>query len=144
MRVYIALDKQTIENGCLRMYAGSHKIEHIPSEDIIDGNLGHKRRIPSENMDMINDMCEQVFAEMEVGDMLVFTDKTVHGSNSNKGPNIRRSIVLGVRHNIKEFDEEVYKNATDYRRKFLCDELQKIVDKTKGVNMYQDFNQEKR
>ena len=38
MRVYIALDKQTIENGCLRLYSGSHKIEHLPSEDIIDGN----------------------------------------------------------------------------------------------------------
>ena len=144
MRVYIALDKQTIENGCLRLYSESHKVEHLPSEDIIDGNLGHKRRIPSENMDMINDMCEQIFAEMEVGDMLVFTDKTVHGSNSNKGPNERKSIVLGVRHNTKEFDDEVYKNATDYRRKFLRDELQKVVDKAKGVNMYQDFNQEKR
>ena len=144
IRVYIALDKQTIENGCLRVYAGSHKIDYLPSEDIVDGNLGHKRRIPCESMDMVNDMCEQVFAEMEAGDMLVFTDKTVHGSNSNKGPNERKSIVLGVRHNIKEFDEEVYNNATDYRRKFLCGELEKIIDKTKGVNMYKDFNQEKK
>jgi len=144
MRVYIALDKQTIENGCLRLYAGSHKIEHIPSEDIIDGNLGHKRRIPSESMDIINDTCEQIYAEMEVGDMLVFTDKTVHGSNSNKGPNERKSIVLGVRHDTKDFDDDVYKKATDYRREFLCDELQKVIDKAKGINMYQDFNQEKK
>jgi len=144
IRVYIALDKQTIENGCLRLYAGSHKIGHLPSEDIIDGNLGHKRRIPSENMDMVNDKCEQIFAEMEVGDMLVFTDKTVHGSNSNKGPNERKSIVLGVRHNIKEFDEKKYNDATDYRRNFLSKELQKIIDKTKNDNMYKDFNQEKK
>jgi ectoine hydroxylase-related dioxygenase (phytanoyl-CoA dioxygenase family) len=144
MRVYIALNKQTLENGCLRLYEGSHKIEHIPSEDIIDGNLGHKRRVPSENMDMINSNCVQIYAEMEVGDMLVFTDKTVHGSHSNKGPYERKSIVLGVRHNTKEFNEEVYKEATDYRRRFLCDELQKVIDKAKGINMYQDFNQEKK
>ena len=144
IRVYIALDKQTIENGCLRLYSGSHKIGYLPSEDIIDGNLGHKRRIPSENMDDVNDSCEQIFAEMEVGDMLVFTDKTVHGSNSNKGPNERKSIVLGVRNNIKEFDEKIYQKATDYRRNFLCNELQKIVDKTKCINLYQDFNQDKK
>ena len=144
MRVYIALDKQTLENGCLRLYAGSHKIEHLPSEDIIDGNLGHKRRIPSEYMDEINNKYYQRYAEMEVGDMLVFTDKTVHGSHSNKGPYERKSIVLGVRHNTKEFDNKVYEDATNYRRKFLCDELQKVINKTKGVNMYQDFNQNKR
>ena len=143
MRIYIAIDKQTIENGCLRVYAGSHKIEHIPSEDIVDGNFGHKRRVPSEYMDMVNDKCEQVFVEMEVGDMLVFTDKIVHGSHSNKGPNERRSIVLGARHNIKEYDEEVYKKETDYRRNFLCNELEKVVGKARGVNMYQDFNKEK-
>ena len=144
MRVYIALDKQTLENGCLRLYEGSHKIGKLPSEDIIDGNLGHKRRIPSENMDMVNSNCTQIYAEMEVGDMLVFTDKTVHGSHSNKGPYERKSIVLGVRHNTKEFDNEVYEKATNYRRKFLVDELQKVVDKTKSSNMYQDFNQEKK
>ena len=82
--------------------------------------------------------------EMEVGDMLVFTDKTVHSSHSNKGPYERKSIVLGVRHNTKEFDNKVYEDATNYRRKFLCDELQKVINKTKGVNMYQDFNQNKR
>ena len=81
---------------------------------------------------------------MNIGDMLVFTDKTVHGSHSNKGPYERKSIVLGVRHNTKEFDEEIYKKATDYRRKFLIDELQNVVDKAKGINMYKDFNQEKK
>jgi ectoine hydroxylase-related dioxygenase (phytanoyl-CoA dioxygenase family) len=144
MRVYIALDKQTIENGCLRLYKGSHKIKSLPSEDIIDGNLGHKRRVPSEHMDIINNNCTEIYAEMNIGDMLVFTDKTVHGSHSNKGPYERKSIVLGVRHNTKEFDEEIYKKATDYRRKFLIDELQNVVDKAKGINMYKDFNQEKK
>lgn len=52
--------------------------------------------------------------------------------------------MLGVRHNTKEFDEEIYKKATDYRRKFLIDELQNVVDKAKGINMYKDFNQEKK
>ena len=116
MRVYIALDKQTIENGCLRLYKGSHKIKSLPSEDIIDGNLGHKRRVPSEHMDIINNNCTEIYAEMNIGDMLVFTYKTVHGSHSNKGPYERKSIVLGVRHNTKEFDEEYAQTKAKYIR----------------------------
>ena len=144
IRIYIALDDQTIENGALRVYSGSHKIGRLVPEDIVDGNLGHKRRVRVEDMNMVHSTCEQVFGDLEVGDMLAFTDRTIHGSCSNNGPNERKAIVLGVRHNTKEFDEEVYKKETDYRRNFLCDELQKVIDKARNVNMYKDFNQDKR
>ena len=71
---------------------------------------------------------------------MVVQDKIVHGSKSNKSPDERKSIVLGVRHNVKEFDKKVYKRATIYRRNFIVDNLQKIVDKHKSQDMYLDFN----
>ena len=45
---------------------------------------------------------------------------------------------------VYEFDNKIYEEATTYRRKFLIDELQKVIDKTQSGNMYQDFNQEKK
>ena len=143
LRVYISLNKQTKYNGCLEIYKESHKIDHLEYEDIIDSNLGHKRRVNSEGMDLVNDSCEHFYCEMDPGDMLIFNDKIVHGSKSNKSPDERKSVVLGARHNIKKFDNEVYKRATTYRRNFIVDNLQKIVDKHKSQDMYQDFNKEK-
>jgi ectoine hydroxylase-related dioxygenase (phytanoyl-CoA dioxygenase family) len=143
MRVYIAIDKQTKDNGCLQIYPKSHIINDLPYENIVDGNFGHKRRVSSEAMKKVNTLCEHIYCEMEVGDMLVFTDKTVHGSNANKSPDDRKSVVLGVRHNVKKYNEEVYKKSTNYRRNFIVTELQSVIDKIKSSNMYSDFNKEK-
>ena len=80
---------------------------------------------------------------MEVGDVLVFTHKTVHGSNTNKGPDNRKSIVLGARHNIKPINEEIYKQSTKYREDFIRESLQRVIDKIDG-SLYADFNQDKK
>jgi hypothetical protein len=143
LRVYIPLDKQTKENGCLELYKQSHKIEHLEYEDIIDSNFGHKRRITSEAMDIVNDKCKHFYCELNPGDMLIFNDKIVHGSRSNKSQDERKSIVLGVRHNVKEFDKKVYTEATKFRERFIIENLQSIVDKMKhSENLYTDFNKE--
>ena len=57
-------------------------------------------------------------------------------------------IGLACSHAFLEFGAKViildlYKKETDYRRNFLCTELEKVVGKARGVNMYQDFNKEK-
>ena len=125
------------------IYPKSHIINDLPYENIVDSNFGHKRRVSSEAMKKVNTLCEHIYCEMEVGDMLVFTDKTVHGSNANKSPDDRKSVVLGVRHNVKKYNEEVYKKSTNYRRNFIVTELQSVIDKIKSSNMYSDFNKEK-
>ena len=143
MNIYVALDKQTKENGCLMVYGKSHKIKNLNHEDMIDGNLGHKRRVKSEDMKLVDSSSDLVHAEMEVGDVLVFTHKTVHGSNTNKGPDNRKSIVLGARHNIKPINEEIYKQSTKYREDFIRESLQRVIDKIDG-SLYADFNQDKK
>lgn len=142
VNIYVAIDKHTKENGCLMVYSKSHELDDILPEDMIDGNLGHKRRVNSDSMRIVHDNCDLIHAEMNVGDVLVFTHKTVHGSNTNKGPSDRKAIVLGARHDIKPIDEEVYKQATKYRESFIKKSLQKVINKIDGA-FYSDFNQDK-
>ena len=139
-RVYIPLDKQTKENGCLEIYKKSHEIESLDYDDMIDSNFGHKRRVNADGMKLVHDSCEHLYCEMEAGDMLIFNDKIVHGSTSNKTSKDRKSIVLGARHDVKEFNQDIYDNATSFRQQFIETNLQKIIDKLKGSDLYSDFN----
>ena len=43
MQIYIALDKHTLENGCLVIIPGSDKIGDLPCEDIVGDNYEFKR-----------------------------------------------------------------------------------------------------
>ena len=91
-------------------------------------------------MKLVHDSCEHLYCEMEAGDMLIFNDKIVHGSSSNKTSQDRKSVVLGVRHDVKDFNQIVYDSATSFRQKFIENNLQKIIDKLKGSDLYSDFN----
>ena len=142
-RIYIALDDQTKENGCLQLYSKSHTVDKLPYEDIIDCNFGHKRRVTSEGMNLVSKTCKHIYCEMDFGDMLIFNDRIVHGSNTNKTSHERKSIVLGVRNDIKKSDKNIYEKATSFRRQFIIDNLEKRINEIKTENMYNDFNKEK-
>ncbi|MCC6581212.1 MAG: phytanoyl-CoA dioxygenase family protein [Phycisphaeraceae bacterium] len=87
--VWIAIDQATKENGCMQVIPGSHRrglIEHHQLEDFQIDEAG----IEKENI---------VFAEMEPGDVLIFSVLTLHASDTNHSPNPRLSAII-------DFDSE--------------------------------------
>jgi ectoine hydroxylase-related dioxygenase (phytanoyl-CoA dioxygenase family) len=85
---WIALDDSTIENGCVRMSAGSHKLgmlEHRPTE--IAGNSLGLADNPT-----INALPEHP-VEVRRGSCVLHHCLTVHRSEPNRSPHARRGLV---------------------------------------------------
>ena len=77
--LWVALDDATVENGCLKVYPGSHKsvVVHDGASD--DGHgFGHRLR-----RDAL-DETKAVSAEIEAGGAVFFHDLTLHASHPNK------------------------------------------------------------
>ena len=96
--VYIAVDRATRENGCLKVVAGSHLL----------GRLDHVDRVPGSDTgvdpgrlrEVLKALPEDVL-EMEPGDMVLFHCNTLHASDDNRS-NASRVALLGcynTRHN---------------------------------------------
>jgi phytanoyl-CoA hydroxylase len=75
--VWIALDRATVDNGCLKVVPGSHKMAFTHESVATDG-FAH--RITNET---IADL-PVTTAELEPGDALFFSDLTVHASHPNR------------------------------------------------------------
>lgn len=138
LQIYIALHEHTLENGCLRIVPQSHKLGVLPHEDIINENFGHKRRVPSDTMDMIYDKCGIKNVLMQPGDALFFNHRLVHGSSSNVSPLSRKAIVLQAR---LPFDKnnDLFAEETSYRANFVLKALEEKIHKLKSSNVYSDF-----
>jgi ectoine hydroxylase len=94
----IAVDAATLENGCLRVLAGSHKmgrIEHEFDTEREDSGVAQDR------LDIIKTRCEEVFVELAVGDLVIFHCNTLHGSDDNSSSQSRLALLgcYNTRHN---------------------------------------------
>lgn len=76
--IWVALDDATVENGCLKLFPGSHKsaIEH--DGDASDGHGFGNRLRP----DAVDESLA-VTAEIEAGGAVFFHDLTLHSSHPN-------------------------------------------------------------
>lgn len=86
--VMIAIDPATLENGCLRVIRGSHRlgrIEHVP--------IGGQTSADPDRMDQILARMEMVHCEMAPGDALFFHCNTLHASSPNTS-NKSRNVLL--------------------------------------------------
>lgn len=81
---WTALDDATVENGCVMMIPGSHKLGVIPHERLENGFL-HAQGI---------DLGTAVPVVLPAGGVGFHHSCTVHGSGPNKTPNRRRGLVL--------------------------------------------------
>lgn len=82
--VWTALEPATIENGCMRVIPGSHKLDLIPSR--------HKSgRGPLED-DQV-ELSEGIDVEMEPGSSLFFHSRLLHGSEPNRSDRSRRAFI---------------------------------------------------
>jgi len=139
LQAYIAIDRQDITNGCLKVLKGSHKFGVQKNFDVINENLSHKRSITYQDLKKLEKKCKLVDCAMEPGDAIIFNHLLVHGSPSNYSSKFRRSIVLQARKIGKIRNDLVYKKETNYRTNFVIKALKKRMSELKKSNFYKAF-----
>jgi ectoine hydroxylase-related dioxygenase (phytanoyl-CoA dioxygenase family) len=86
--VFIAIDRATIENGCMQVIPFSHslgRIEHVLKGEQAGADL--------ERVNQILQRFPRVHVEMEPGDALFFHSNLLHRSDQNKSENPRWSMI---------------------------------------------------
>jgi hypothetical protein len=87
--VWIALDKATKENGCLRVLPGSHKFGSMDHRNVEDSDHGFVYRLREEDIDP----SAVVDFEAEAGDALIFHDLLYHASYPNTSGSDRWALI---------------------------------------------------
>jgi ectoine hydroxylase len=85
---YIAVDKATIENGCLQVIRGSHRLGRIDH-----GLTGDQAGADQERVDEVLKRMELVHVTMEPGDALFFHANLLHRSDQNKSDHSRWAMI---------------------------------------------------
>jgi hypothetical protein len=140
LQVFIALENQTLENGCLRIIPKSHKLGILEHEDIVWNHTGHKRRVKSSELKKAYEGGGILNCEINQGDILFFNHRLVHGSSSNQSPFDRKAVIMQVQNNVKEKDMVVFEKESTHRTNFFINWMK---DKTSSIinkDMYGDFN----
>ncbi len=90
--VYIALDDQRVENGCLRLLLGSHRRDvAFPYERSgADANPFFPLGVPADKLDP----AQIVEIELRAGEFVLFDGWLLHGSNANTSPDNRYSFTM--------------------------------------------------
>ena len=76
--IWVALDDATVDNGCLKLFPGSHKSSIVHDGDASDGHGFGNRLRP----DAVDESLA-VTAEVEAGGAVFFHDLTLHSSHPN-------------------------------------------------------------
>ncbi len=84
VQTIIVVDEATVENGCLYVVPGSHKLGNLKVQRYADGQIE----------DHV-DVTQAVPCEASPGDVVMFTSYTVHGSRPNTTDQPRRSYING-------------------------------------------------
>lgn len=80
---WTALDEATIENGCMRVVPGTHKLDLIES----------KQKGSSFLLDEQVDLSKAVDVPLKPGSSLVFHSRLLHGSEPNRSDKSRRAFI---------------------------------------------------
>jgi len=95
---FIAIDRATITNGCLRLVEGSHRLgrlEHVQRDGVSDSGVDPER------LQQVLRHLPEVPIELEIGDVVIFHCNVLHASDDNHS-NDSRIALLGcynTRHN---------------------------------------------
>lgn len=87
---FIALEKSTKENGCLKFLKGSHKLGRV-EHTLFDGFSDSE--VESERLNAAKERFEEVYIELEAGDVVLFHCNLFHASNDNFSENSRLSLL---------------------------------------------------
>jgi len=86
--VTIAVDKATVENGCLQVLRGSHtmgRVDHALTGDQAGADL--------ERVNIAKERFPLVYCEMEPGDAMFFDCNILHRSDQNRSEHSRWSLI---------------------------------------------------
>jgi len=98
----IALDHTTLENGCLKVLKGSHKLGRIDHSVIEGQQVGADLTRVSEAEKHL----ETIPVLMDPGDALFFHSNLLHRSDQNNSPDRRWTLICCYnRSNNRSFDE---------------------------------------
>jgi ectoine hydroxylase-related dioxygenase (phytanoyl-CoA dioxygenase family) len=94
--VFIAVDPNTRENGCLQVLKGSHRLGRLEH-----GRYGDQTGADPERTAQAMKVLDLVYVEMAPGDTLFFHCNTLHRSDQNKSPHPRWSLLCcyNTKHN---------------------------------------------
>ncbi len=92
----IAIDQATIENGCLQVLKGSHKMGRI-----YHGTTGDQMGADLERVEQAEKHHELIYCEVNPGDAIFFHGNLLHCSSKNKSEHPRWSLICcyNTRHN---------------------------------------------
>ena len=126
MQIYVALEDQTLENGCMKIIPYQDSIlEHYDTTNL---HLNHKRAIKPEELDRIYKTNGILNLELKAGDVLFFNHLIPHSSSSNNGPFDRKAMVFLTYKNNDELDENIRNEEKEYRKKFALNYLKNELD----------------
>jgi ectoine hydroxylase-related dioxygenase (phytanoyl-CoA dioxygenase family) len=140
LQIYIALEDQNIENGCLRLFKDSHKLGELPHIDIVNEFFNHKRSVKFEDLQKLNAKNKLVHCNMKAGDVLFFNHLLVHGSSSNASNRSRKSIVIQARSSEIKKNDKIFRKETAYRQNFAKNKLKEKIFSLEKKQLYQSFN----
>lgn len=107
---WIALDDSTIENGCVRHIAGSHKLgilPHVPS-----GVVGNSLTVAEEPR--LKEL-QEVPVQVRKGSCILHHCLTVHRSEPNRSPNPRRGLIyVYMSDRVRVTDPSKLKHSADF------------------------------
>ena len=127
LQVFTALDEHTSLNGPLLVFKGSHREGLLPSEDIINSNLSHKRRIDFTTLEKLSKKYKIEEVLLKPGDTIIFNHLLVHGSQNNCSPNRRRAILLQYRVERYKKDMELYNQEIKHRTSFVIKNINSLT-----------------
>jgi hypothetical protein len=102
---WVAIDHATVENSCLQLIPGSHRtiVPHIRAAEGVDVDF-QEMADPA-----YIDASQTVDMELEPGEFVLFTERTLHHSDPNRSD--RRRLGLAIRVTVpfvKIFHDEIY------------------------------------
>ncbi len=89
MSVSVSLDTNTIENGCMQLLKGTHKLGRINH-----GRVGSQTGVDPDRLKAITPYFENVPAIMKPGAGLFFHCNTLHASSANQSDKHRRNFIM--------------------------------------------------
>lgn len=94
--VFIAVDPNTKQNGCLQLLKGSHRLGRVDH-----GRYGDQTGADPERTGQAMRIMELIYAELAPGDAVFFHSNTLHRSDQNKSRDPRWSLLCcyNTRHN---------------------------------------------